>query len=330
MATGSDSESLAAGMSLDEALAADIDVETQPGLQIVIEAVADAASEIATDVRRAALAGVLGKTGEINIQGEQVEKLDEIGLRRFVEHLTACGRVVALASEELEETKILGGSEAEGYITVFDPIDGSSNIDVAISIGSIFGIYLKPLGEPITNATILRPGREQVAATYVVYGSSTVMVVATAASVRGFTLDPESGRFFLSHPVIRIPDGMPYYSVNEGNYPKWDSLMQKAVVELRNAHSLRYVGSLVADFHRNLLKGGVFLYPGDRRSPEGKLRLLYEAIPLGYVAEQAGGKASNGHARILDLQPKAVHERSPLIVGNTKVVERIEAILDGS
>ncbi len=331
MTTGADpEESLAAGMTLEEALAADIDAGTQPGLRIVIEAVAAAASEIATDVRRASLAGVLGKTGEINIQGEQVEKLDEIGLRRFVEHLTSCGRVVALASEELEETKVLGGPDAEGYIAVFDPIDGSSNIDVAISIGSIFGIYLKPPGEPITNATILRPGREQVAATYVVYGSSTVMVVATAVSVRGFTLDPESRRFLLSHPVIQIPEGTPYYSINEGNYPKWESLMQETVVELRNAHSLRYVGSLVADFHRNLLKGGVFLYPGDRTSPEGKLRLLYEANPLGYVAEKAGGKASNGHTRILDLHPKAVHERSPLIVGNAKAVERIEAILLGS
>ena len=330
MTTGSEAASLALGTSLEQALAADIDGVAQPGLQTVIESIANAASEIASDVTRAALADVLGKTGEINVQGEQVEKLDEIGLRRFVEHLTASGTVAALASEELAETKVLGDSDAHRYIAVFDPIDGSSNIDVAISIGSIFGIYGRSPGEPVTDAAILRPGREQVAATYVVYGSSTIMVVATPAAVRGFTFDPDNKAFRLTHPLIRIPDNCPYYSINEGNYPKWEEPMQKAVTELRNTYSSRYVGSLVADFHRNLLKGGVFLYPGNKMSPKGKLRLLYEAIPLAYVAEQAGGKASNGTTRILDLQPEAVHERTPLVLGNAKAVERIEEFLKDS
>ena len=174
---------------------------------------------------------------------------------------------------------------------------------------------------------MLRRGREQAAAVYVVYGPSAVLVAATPGTVRGYTLDPADQTFRLTHPAIRIPSAWLYYSVNEGNFNRWEEPMQEAVTELRRTRSSRYVGSLVADFHRNLLKGGVFLYPGDAKNPKGKLRLVYEAAPLGYVAEQAGGKASNGTERILDLQPEAVHERTPLIVGNADAVERIEEIL---
>ena len=328
MTAGTETVSLAPGISLREVLAADLDGE--PGLQAAIAGIADAAAEIASDVARAALDGALGKTGKVNIQGEEVEKLDEISMHRFIQHLTASGTVAVLGSEELDEPQVLGDTDAHRYIAVCDPMDGSSNIDVAVSTGSIFGVYRLGKGEPAVGASVLRPGREQAAAVYVVYGPSAVLVTATPGMVRGFTLDPTDQRFRLTHPTIRIPSAWLYYSVNEGNFNRWEGPMQEAVAELRRTRSARYVGSLVADFHRNLLKGGVFLYPGDAKNPKGKLRLVYEAAPLGYVAEQAGGKASNGAARILDLQPEAVHERTPLIVGNTDAVERIEEILQAS
>lgn len=325
MTSTSERVSLQPGISLGEALAADLDGE--PGLQAAIDGIAAACVEIASDVARAALDGALGKTGKVNIQGEDVEKLDEISMRRFIEHLTASGAVAVLGSEELDEPQVLGDSDAHQYIAVCDPMDGSSNIDVAVSTGSIFGVYRRGEGEPAAGASVLRRGREQAAAVYVVYGPSAVLVTATPGTVRGFTLDPVDQTFRLTHPTIRIPSAWLYYSVNEGNFNRWEEPMQEAVAELRRTRSSRYVGSLVADFHRNLLKGGVFLYPGDAKNPKGKLRLVYEAAPLGYVAEQAGGKASNGSARILDLQPEAVHERTPLIVGNADAVERIEEIL---
>ncbi len=325
MTSTSERVSLQPGISLEEALAADLDGE--PGLQAAIDGIAAACVEIASDVARAALDGALGKTGKVNIQGEDVEKLDEISMRRFIEQLTASGTVAVLGSEELDVPQELGDSDAHRYIAVCDPMDGSSNIDVAVSTGSIFGLYRRGEGEPAAGASVLRRGREQAAAVYVVYGPSAVLVAATPGTVRGFTLDPADQTFRLTHPTIKIPSAWLYYSVNEGNFNRWEEPMQEAVAELRRTRSSRYVGSLVADFHRNLLKGGVFLYPGDAKNPKGKLRLVYEAAPLGYVAEQAGGKASNGTERILDLQPEAVHERTPLIVGNADAVERIEEIL---
>lgn len=325
MTSTSERVSLQPGISLEEALAADLDGE--PGLQAAIDGIAAACVEIASDVARAALDGALGKTGKVNIQGEDVEKLDEISMRRFIEHLTASGTVAVLGSEELDVPQVLGDSDAHRYIAVCDPMDGSSNIDVAVSTGSIFGVYRRGEGEPAAGASVLRRGREQAAAVYVVYGPSAVLVAATPGTVRGYTLDPADQTFRLTHPTIRIPSAWLYYSVNEGNFNRWEEPMQEAVAELRRTRSSRYVGSLVADFHRNLLKGGVFLYPGDAKNPKGKLRLVYEAAPLGYVAEQAGGKASNGTERILDLQPEAVHERTPLIVGNADAVDRIEEIL---
>ncbi len=325
MTAGTEIATLQPGSSLSEALAADLDGE--PGLQDAIGGIAAACVEIASDVARAALDGALGKTGKVNIQGEDVEKLDEISMRRFTEHLTASGTVAVLGSEELDEPQVLGDSDAHRYIAVCDPMDGSSNIDVAVSTGSIFGVYRRDEGEPAAGASVLRRGREQAAAVYVVYGPSAVLVAAMPGTVRGYTLDPADQTFRLTHPMIRIPSAWLYYSVNEGNFNRWEEPMQEAVAELRRTRSSRYVGSLVADFHRNLLKGGVFLYPGDAKNPKGKLRLVYEAAPLGYVAEQAGGKASNGTERILDVQPEAVHERTPLIVGNADAVERIEEIL---
>ena len=293
------------------------------GLIEVVEAIASGSAQVDALTRRAALADVLGDTGETNVQGEIVQRLDAAGTDTFVEALSSCGRVAALACEELEEAVFVSDDADHPYLALFDPVDGSSNIDVAVTIGSIFAIYRRDDDGPATERSLLRRGREQIAAVYVVYGSSTVLVAATEGHVDGFTLDPDSGEFLHSHPSIRIPEKCAAYSVNEGNAGNWTAEMQAAVAELREAYGLRYVGSLVADFHRDLLKGGIFLYPGDRKSPSGKLRLGYEANPLCYVAEQAGGAGSDGVSRILDLTPEQLHQRTPLIVGNADVVQSV-------
>ncbi len=297
------------------------------GFLTVVGAIADGAKRVDGLTRRAALAGVLGDTGEMNVQGEIVQVLDAAGTDAFVSSLRDCGAVAALACEELEEAVFVSDAADHPYIALFDPVDGSSNIDVAVTIGSIFAIYKRADDLPVTEASLLRPGREQCGAVYVVYGSSTVLVVATEGRVDGFTLDPQSGEFLHSHNEIRIPSKCAAYSVNEGNQGNWHPQMQAAVAGLRDAYGLRYVGSLVADFHRDLLKGGIFLYPGDVKSPAGKLRLGYEANPLCYVAEQAGGAGTTGVERILDVQPELLHQRTPLIVGNADVVERVVAKL---
>ncbi len=299
------------------------------GLDAVIGSIADGARQLQHQVRAAGLAGVLGATDEINVQGEIVQRLDSAGSELFVEVLSNSGRVAVVGSEELEKPVIVGDGERHNYIVLMDPVDGSSNIDVAVSIGSIFGIWRRNAGEPVTEASLLKPGSEQVAAAYVIYGSSTVLVTATRNSVQAFTLDDASGEFGLTHPDIRIPDKCMYYSTNEGNFTRWDEATQRAVVGLRDTYSLRYVGSLVADFHRDLLKGGVYLYPGDRKSPQGKLRLMYEANPLGFVAEQAGGSASTGREPILEIKPEKLHQRTPLILGNRDVVEEAVATISG-
>ena len=278
----------------------------------------------------AALGGVLGTTGEVNVQGEIVQRLDAIGSETFVDSLIGSGRVVAVGSEELESAVISDAGGDQGYIVLMDPLDGSSNIDVAVTIGSIFGIWRASPGTPVTETVILQPGSEQVAAAYVVYGSSTVLVAATQQGVQGFTLDAGSSEFRLTHPDMRFPNECEYYSTNDGNFKKWDEGTQRAVADLQDRYSLRYVGSLVADFHRNLLKGGIFLYPGDRTSPEGKLRLMYEANPLGFIAEQAGGAASTGAERILDVKPEKLHQRTPLIVGNRGAVEETVSVASGA
>ncbi len=314
--------------SLTEVIAATAPAElVEDGFLTVVGAIADGARRVDGLTRRAALAGVLGDTGEMNVQGEIVQVLDAAGTDAFVSSLRDCGAVAALACEELEQAVFVSDATDHPYTVLFDPVDGSSNIDVAVTIGSIFAIYKREDDLPLTNASLLRPGREQCGAVYVVYGSSTVLVVATEGRVDGFTLDPESGEFLHSHDDIRIPSKCAAYSVNEGNQGVWHPEMQAAVAELRNAYGLRYVGSLVADFHRDLLKGGIFLYPGDVKSPAGKLRLGYEANPLCYVAEQAGGAGTTGVERILDVQPELLHQRTPLIVGNADVVERVVARL---
>ncbi|MBM3934058.1 MAG: fructose-1,6-bisphosphatase [SAR202 cluster bacterium] len=297
------------------------------GLTEVVSAIAKGTILVQKQVQASCIAGVVGATGTTNVHGEAVQKLDAAGSDIFVDVLTRSGRVAAVGSEELETPALAGDGPQQSYIIQMDPVDGSSNIDVAISIGSIFGIWKRKPGEKVTQASLLRKGSEQVAAAYAIYGSCTLLVVATQNSVNGFTLDTATGEFALTHPGITIPRKCEYYSANDGNFKNWDSATQKAITTLRDAHSQRYVGSLVADFHRNLLKGGIFLYPGDKKSPEGKLRLMYEANPLGYVAEQAGGAASSGTKRILDIQPSDNHQKTPLILGNKDVVEKVVSIL---
>ena len=299
------------------------------GLGAVIMAIANGSVRVQQQVQQAALADALGTTGETNVQGEIVQRLDAASSDIFVETLSQSGHVAAIGCEEIERPVIVAGEVANGYIVLMDPLDGSSNIDVAVSIGSIFGIWLKSLGETVNDDSLLRSGNQQVAAAYVVYGSSTVLVLATKDSVQGFTLDSESDSFIMTHPNIKIPADCPYYSTNEGNNKVLDESTQKAITLLRDKYSQRYVGSLVADFHRNLLKGGIFAYPADTNRKEGRLRLMYEANPLGYVAEQAGGAASTGYERIMDVIPKELHQRTPLILGNKDVVDETVSVISG-
>ena len=305
------------------------DKEQNQGLEAVIMAIAEGARRIQQQVQQAALTDALGVTGEVNVQGEIVQRLDTASSDTFVETLSQSGHVAAIGCEEIEDPVIVEGEVADGYIVLMDPLDGSSNIDVAVSIGSIFGIWKRRPGETVNDDSLLRPGNDQVAAAYVVYGSSTVLVLATENNVCGFTLDTESGTFAVTHPDIKIPADCPYYSTNEGNNKVLDEPTQRAIGLLRDKYSQRYVGSLVADFHRNLLKGGIFAYPADTNRKDGRLRLMYEANPLGYVAEQAGGAASTGYARILDIIPKELHQRTPLILGNKDVVEATVSVISG-
>ena len=303
------------------------DDPAQDGLGAVVAAIAAGARQVQQKVQSAALADVLGTTGDINVQGEIVQILDMESSDAFVDALAESGVVCAVGSEEIAEGVVFGNGDGQSCVVLMDPLDGSSNIDVAVSIGSIFGIWKRKPGEDVTDEMMLRPGSEQVAAVYVVYGSSTVLVVATAAGVDGFTLDAATGTFELTHPNIRFPSRCQYYSVPDGYYKDWDEPTRQAAIMLRDSYSLRYVGSLVADFHRNLLKGGIFWYPADEKSPNGKLRLMYEANPLGFVAERAGGAASSGHERILDIQPEALHQRVPLMLGPADVVENTVSVL---
>lgn len=280
-------------------------------------------------VRAAGLADLLGYTGETNVQGEEVQKLDAFSNEVLLNVLQRSGHCGVIASEELDEA-ILEDNHGR-YVALFDPLDGSSNIDTNVGIGTIFAILRRsePKLTPPRVADALRPGREIVAAGYVLYGPSTVFVLSTGQGVHGFTLDPAIGEFFLSQPDIRCPDHGNCYSVNEGNYPRWTPGIQSwarwvkgdvATSEAGGAPgtpcSARYVGSLVADAHRTLTKGGIFAYPADSKSKDGKLRLLYEANPMAFLFEQAGGAATNGTDRILDVTPTALHQRTPLVIGS--------------
>jgi len=294
---------------------------------------------IASRVNMAGLADHLGLTGETNVQGEEVQKLDELANATLIRNLSRGGKVCALGSEEESEPVLPPAGYPTGkYVVLFDPLDGSSNIDVNVSIGTIFSIHER-VSSGTTGGTVqdlLQAGVKQVAAGYVIYGSSTMLVYTTGQGVHGFTLDPTVGDFFLSHVDIRIPTRGKIYSVNEGNHASWAPGVQKWVAHLKTPsadkqrpYSARYVGSLVADFHRTLLKGGVFAYPADDKNANGKLRLMYEASPLAMIAEQAGGAATTGKQRILDIQPNELHQRVPLYIGSKEDVEEAVRFLEG-
>jgi fructose-1,6-bisphosphatase I len=288
----------------------------------LLNAISLAVRIIHTRVRAAGLAGMLGYTGETNVQGERVQKLDTFANEVMCTVLERCGRCAVAVSEELDEAR--GMSEAGKYIVLFDPLDGSSNIDVNISIGTIFCV-LRANDRTGKALGTLQPGTGIVAAGYAVYGSATTFVLSTGQGVHGFTLDPGVGEFFLSHPNIRCPERGSMYSANEGNFVRWSDRVQKWSAWIKSeekSHGLpyghRYVGSLVADAHRTLVKGGIFVYPADTKNPEGKLRLLYEANPMAYLFEQAGGTATNGIERILDIVPAGLHARTPLVLGSKR------------
>lgn len=292
---------------------------------------ATAGKIISREVNRAGLIDILGPTGDTNVQGEEVQKLDDYSNTVLKEVLGEGGHVVAIASEEEEDMVLMDVDDPKGkYIVLFDPLDGSSNIDVNISVGTIFSIYRHPTNERPTLKDLLKAGRDQVASGYILYGSSTIFVYTTGNGVHGFTLDNSIGEFLLSHRDIKIPEEGSLFSINEGNACNWSPWTGKFVELQKKAERRgRYVGSFVSDFHRNLLKGGIFLYPEDEKNPKGKLRLLYEANPMAMLIEAAGGAATSGSSRILSITPTELHERVPLIIGSLKNVEEAMACIEG-
>lgn len=290
------------------------------------------------EVSKAGLVNILGLAGRKNIHGEEVKKLDEFADDTIFRAMDHGGHLCVMASEENEDVLQIPDNYPTGkYVLLYDPLDGSSNIDALVTIGTIFSIYRRvtPKGKG-TLEDCLQPGYKQIAAGYCVYGSSTMLVYTTGDGTHGFTFDPSIGEFILSHENIRIPPRGKIYSVNEGNYRWWHDGMKKYVKYLqeedkatRRPYSARYIGSMVADVHRTLLYGGIFMYPGDTRSPNGKLRLMYEVNPMSFIVEQAGGRASNGVKRILDLQPESLHQRTPLFIGSEEDVCIAEEFLQG-
>jgi len=296
-----------------------------------------AAKIVNREVNKAGLVDIIGDNGTINVQGEGQKKLDVFANEQFISALRSGGECCAVASEEHDDCIYInsGVSKNAKYIVAIDPLDGSSNIDVNVSIGTIFSIYRRKSSSGTVNIDdILQKGTEQVAAGYVIYGSSTMMVYTTGKGVNGFTLDPSIGEFCLSHPNITIPENGRMYSINEGNYVHFPQgvkdyikYCQEEDTATQRPYISRYIGSMVADIHRNLLKGGIFLYPATSSNPKGKLRLLYECNPMAFIVEQAGGKASNGSMSILEVEPKELHQRSPIFIGNPEMVERVERLL---
>ncbi len=299
------------------------------GFTALLQEMMVAAKIISREVRKAGLVDILGLTGKVNVQGEAVQILDDFANRTIIRNVRHTGHLCAMSSEEDEELILIPAEYPQGpYAMTFDPLDGSSNIDANVSIGTIFSIHRKRSpGDQGHIEDVLQPGRDQVAAGYVIYGSSTILVYSTGRDAHGFTLDPTVGEFLLSHPDIRIPEGGSIYSVNEGNSGAWEAPARRIVDGLKGRdnpagkpYSSRYIGSLVADFHRTLLYGGIFLYPRDTKNPDGKLRLLSEAAPISFIAEAAGGRATTGRKRVLDIVPRELHQRVPLIVGSPREV----------
>jgi fructose-1,6-bisphosphatase I len=293
--------------------------------------IALAAKIISREVNRAGLVDIVGSAGRFNVQGEEVRKLDEFANDVVFDAMDHTGNLCVMASEEIDDPiPIPDQFPCGNYVLLHDPLDGSGNIAVNVSVGTIFSVQKKiSQGERGGLEDLLQPGRRQLAAGYIVYGSSTMLVYTTGAGVHGFTLEPSIGEFLLSHPNMKIPDpGKKIYSVNEAYYKRWQPGQQKAVDQLKEeGYSLRYIGSLVADFHRTLLYGGIFMYPFDKKSPKGKLRLLYEASPVAMLIEEAGGASSDGTKSILDVEPTELHQRTPVYLGSKDLVAATEAAL---
>ncbi len=307
-------------------------------LSRLLSDIALASKIVSNDVRKAGLVDhILGAQGGQNVQGEEQQKLDVIADEAFIRAFENGGEVCGIASEENDDYLAFESEQAQNanYVILFDPLDGSSNIDVNVSIGTIFSIYrrVSPQGSKATLADMLQPGTQQVAAGYVLYGSSTILVYTTGNGVNGFTLDPSIGEFFLSHPDMKMPENGRLYSVNEGNLNDFDPQLRAYLAYCQSnenqtgkPYSGRYIGSLVADFHRNLIKGGIYIYPTVPSAPKGRLRLLYECNPLAFIAEQAGGLATNGTDRILDIKPTELHQRVGFYIGSKKMVEKAMGI----
>lgn len=307
-------------------------------LSAILNQIGLAAKVISLEVNKAGLVDILGFTGDENVHGEQVKKLDIFAHDTLIRALDHTGHFCVMASEEEEEIIHIPAKHKIGkYVILFDPLDGSSNIDANVSIGTIFSIYKRVTpdnGEPGTIEDCLQSGVEQVAAGYIVYGSSTIFVYTAGHGVHGFTLDPAFGEFLLSHEDIKIKDSGKVYSINEGNYKYWHPGLKKYIKHLQaqdnseKPYKARYIGSMVADIHRNLLYGGIFMYPADKRNPNGKLRLVYECNPMAFIVEAAGGKATNGRGkRVLELKPKELHQRVPIYIGSKADVELVEQFI---
>ena len=309
-------------------------------LSRLLNDIAVAAKIVTRDVRRAGLVdNILGAQGEVNVQGEQQQKLDVVADNQFIKMFEMGGEVCGIGSEENDNYMAFKSETSKNgkYVVLFDPLDGSSNIDVNVSIGTIFSIYhrVSPIGTEATLEDMLQPGEKQVAAGYVLYGSSTMLVYTTGNGVNGFTLDPTIGEFCLSHANMKTPETGRIYSMNEGNiavchpgYRKYTEYCQEEDAPTGRPYSGRYIGSLVADFHRNLIKGGIYFYPTTPAAPKGRLRLLYECNPLAFVIEQAGGLATDGTQRILSIKPTELHQRCGFIIGSKQMVEKLQECLD--
>lgn len=306
-------------------------------LSRLINSIRLAAKVVNHEVNKAGLVDILGASGDTNIQGEDQQKLDVYANNAFIRTLTNREIVCGIASEEEDDFITIKGRNLKHdnkYVVLIDPLDGSSNIDVNVSVGTIFSIYRRktPPGTPVTLEDFLQKGSQQVAAGYIIYGTSTMIVYTTGHGVNGFTLNPAIGTYYLSHPNMKFPENGNIYSVNEGNYVHFpqgvkDYIKYCQMEEEDRPYTSRYIGSLVSDFHRNMIKGGIYIYPNTAKDPNGKLRLLYECNPMAFLAEQAGGKASDGFRRIMDIEPAELHQRTPFFCGSRNMVEKAEEFM---
>lgn len=306
-------------------------------LSRLINSIRLAAKVVNHEVNKAGLVDIIGAAGETNVQGEEQQKLDIYANDKFIQTLTNREIVCGIASEENDDFIVINGCNNDNsnkYVVMIDPLDGSSNIDVNVSVGTIFSIYCRvtPKGTPVTKEDFMQPGSKQVAAGYIVYGTSTMLVYTTGHGVNGFTLNPAIGTYYLSHPNMQFPETGTIYSINEGNYVHFpqgvkDYIKYCQAEEGDRPYTSRYIGSLVSDVHRNMIKGGIYIYPTSSKAKNGKLRLLYECNPMAFITEQAGGKASDGFRRIMDIQPTELHQRVPFFCGSKRMVEKAEEFM---